>query len=108
MQGTRLSGQEYTITEMLADGKERYGLEMVKKSNGKLGRASVYVVLTRMVAHGLLEARFERDDEQKMAGPKRRLYKLTGYGRKVYEAQLAAEQATARVMRGVLKPAGSM
>lgn len=102
------NGQEMTILEDLSGGRERYGLELVKRNPKKLGRTSIYVVLTRMVARGLLETRLETDEEQTSRGPKRRLYKITGYGLAAYQARLAAEVAAARAFKGVAKPKGAM
>jgi DNA-binding PadR family transcriptional regulator len=109
------SGQEMVILEELLGARrhadpepEMYGLEMVKRRPKELGRTSIYVVLTRMVAHGFLQARLETDQEQKVRGPKRRLYKVTNYGAKMYDARRAADRAAAQALRGVLKPAGAM
>ena len=100
----RSNGQEFAVLELLAGCREKYGLEMVKLEPKRLGRASIYVVLTRMVARGMLEDRLETDAEQKTRGPKRRLYKITGYGLKIYRARMAADAAIAKAMQGAEEP----
>ena len=89
--------------------REFFGLELVRMSNKKLERNSIYMVLTRMVAFGFLEGRLETDEERQrdnIRGPKRRLYKITNYGKKMHAAHCAAEKVirTGRAM----KPAGAM
>jgi len=63
-----------------------------------------------MLVHGLLEARLENDEEQKVRGPKRRLYKITKYGRKLLEARQAADHAAqSRIQMAIaLKPRGAL
>lgn len=103
----RSNGQEHTVLEILRDGREWYGLELQKHDPVRLGKASIYVVLTRMVARGYLVARLETDAEQKARGPKRRMYKITEYGLHIYKARQAADAAVAKAMQGSLKPEGA-
>ena len=101
------SGQETDVLELLASqprGTELYALEMVRKSPKKLGRTSIYVVLTRMLVHGLVEARLETDEEQKVRGPKRRLYRITKYGKELLETRKAAQSRLQKA--AALKPSG--
>src|SRR2546421_161056 len=107
------SGQETDVLELFASqpaGTEMYALEMVRKSPKELGRTSIYVVLTRMLVHGLLEARLETDEEQKVRGPKRRLYKMTKYGRKLLETRRAVNKTAQGGIRiaTALKPRGAL
>ena len=48
-----MSATESLILEQLRD-RERYGLELVEASNGRLKRGSVYVTLARMEAKGFV------------------------------------------------------
>jgi DNA-binding PadR family transcriptional regulator len=73
-----------------AAGSELYGLEMVKASNGALKMGSIYVLLGRLVAKEFVEARKESSDERTVP---RRLYKVTGAGRRAYLAWDAAMSA---------------
>ena len=41
-----LSEQEELILELLMDGQEAYGLDLIEKSNNKLKLGSIYVYLT--------------------------------------------------------------
>ncbi len=90
---------------LAARGGELYGLEMVHKDN-KLSENSIYVILTRMVARGFLKARYETEQEQKVRGPKRRLYSITAYGKQMYDARCDAERRIAR--SGVPRPEGAL
>ena len=88
-----LSGKEAAILELLlaTPASEKYGLEMVADSKGELSRGTVYVTLSRMEDKGYVASRPEEPDPH-VSGIPRRLYKVTGYGRKVYEVwQLARE-----------------
>ncbi len=101
------SAQEKVVLDLLTRGSGNrwlYGLEMVKMDPSKLGRTSIYVVLTRMVARRLVKTRLETDAEQKTRGPKRRLYQATEYGRKVYEAALEAD----RRLGAIKEPRGAL
>ena len=80
-------------------GGERFGLELVEQSAGSLKRGSVYVILSRMEAKGFVTSRLD-DRPQPPAGPTRRLYAATPYGRQVHQAYAILGQALA------LRPAG--
>lgn len=100
---------EMTIFVLLlgARGQEMYGLEMVHKDNSHtLTENSIYMILTRMIARGYLMARYETAEEQKVRGPKRRLYSITDYGKQMYDARCDAERRIARA--GIPKPQGAL
>lgn len=80
-----LSGRELLIVELLLEhpGKELYGLELVRESGKRLKRGTVYVTLGRLEDKGFVESRGET--EQSLSGTPRRLYRVTGYGQRVYE-----------------------
>lgn len=84
-----LSRKEAIILEMLLDGREFYGLEMVDASNGELKRGTVYVTLQRLQEKGLIESRQEARTAPEIGIP-RRLYSITGYGQRVLSAYQAA------------------
>ena len=69
---------EYEVLKLLMP-RELYGLALVKASDGKLKRGTVYVTLGRMVDKGLIEDRVE-DATPDYIGIPRRLYKVTGIG----------------------------
>jgi DNA-binding PadR family transcriptional regulator len=79
-----MSRTESLVMELLR-GRERYGLELVDKSNGALKRGSVYVILARMEEKGFVESRQE-ERAPGVSGPPRRLYRATPYGRRVHGA----------------------
>ena len=76
-------------------GNEMYGREMVAKDS-RLGENWIYVVLARMVACGYLAARQETSEEkQGRGGPKRRLYKATGFGNRMFAARIQSDATAA-------------
>ena len=75
----RLSAKEAEILQLLVAGGEGYGLDLVRKSEGRLKRGTIYVTLQRMEEKRYVESR----PEEKAAGVPgiaRRLYKATGLG----------------------------
>ena len=89
-----ISGTESLIVELLRDG-ERFGLELVEASDGRLKRGTIYVTLSRMEAKGFVVSRQERQEERQPGaiGLPRRMYEVTAYGLKVYEAYLLLREA---------------
>lgn len=88
LQLPRLSGKEYLIMELLIDAGEMYGLELVKESEGRLKRGTVYVTLMRMESKGYISSSVEQT-----GGPPRRRFRVTGHGRRIFEAwQLAGNR----------------
>ena len=81
----RFAPKERLIFELLLAGGEMYGLELVAQSGGELSRGSLYVLLDRMEAKGLVESRQE-ERRPGVSGIPRRLYRPTGYGERVYQA----------------------
>lgn len=82
----------------LIESRERYGLELVDLSTGRLKRGSVYVTLGRMEKKGFVTSRQEERPSGAIGLP-RRLYRATPYGLKVRDAYQLLRQALA------LKPA---
>lgn len=82
----------------LLESSERYGLELVEASGGRLKRGSIYVTLGRMEAKGFVASRQE-DRAPGAIGLPRRLYRPTAYGLKVRDAYRLLRDALA------LKPA---
>jgi DNA-binding PadR family transcriptional regulator len=85
----RLSALESLILAMLCSG-EMYGLEMVKASDGKLKRGTIYVTLGRMEDKGYIRSREVEDDQP---GPPKRVYRITGEGARAIAAWHAARTA---------------
>ena len=82
----------------LLESSERYGLELVEASGGRLKRGSIYVTLGRMEVKGFVASRQE-DRPAGAIGLPRRLYRPTAYGLKVRDAYRLLRDALA------LKPA---
>lgn len=91
MNVTRLSSKEYLILDLLRSKSDRYGLEMVKESNGKLKRGTIYVTLTRMDEKGYVRSRQEKSPNE--PGMPRRLYSITGAGMKALHMEEALQSA---------------
>ena len=96
-----LSPKETLILEQLigAGSSEMYGLEMVRASNGALKMGTIYVTLARLEDKGFVES--HREDDPKQTVP-RRLYKITGAGRRIYLAVTAAMNAYKASLDGEL------
>jgi PadR family transcriptional regulator PadR len=80
-----LPPKEALILELLAGGPERYGLELVAASKGRLKRGTVYVTLGRMEDKGFLTSRLEGAPAE-AGGLPRRVYEATALGRRVLDA----------------------
>ena len=81
-----MTNAELTILELLDEGGEWYGLDLVKRSNGRLQRGVVYVWLQRLEEQELVTSRVEDDTDPRIGAP-RRLYRITPKGsRKRVEA----------------------
>lgn len=76
-----LSKTEQLILELLIASGEAYGLEIVKRSGGKVARGSVYVLLDRMEDKGYVSSR--EADAPPTGGLPRRIYQPTGLGQRV-------------------------
>lgn len=85
----------------LIESRERYGLELVDLSAGRLKRGSVYVTLGRMEKKGFVTSRQEERPSGAIGLP-RRLYRATPYGLKVRDAYQLLREALA------LKPAEAL
>jgi len=83
--GLSLSPKETLILELLADGAEMYGLQLVTASRRRLKRGTVYVTLGRMEDKGYIASRQE-DAPPEAGGLPRRLYQVTPLGRRLLAA----------------------
>ena len=92
-----ISSTESLVLDLL-ESSERYGLELVDASEGRLKRGSIYVTLGRMEAKGFV-ASHQEDRAPGAIGLPRRLYRPTAYGLKVRDAYRLLRDALA------LKPA---
>ena len=77
-----LSAKESLILELLVDGGELYGLQLVGASRRRLKRGTVYVTLGRMEEKGYVTSRLE-DAPPSAGGLPRRIYEATAFGRRV-------------------------
>jgi DNA-binding PadR family transcriptional regulator len=84
------SDKELVILRLLRDGSvEMYGLELVDASDGALGRASVYVTLSRMETKGFVKSRTpSKDDHPGLPRPR---YRITALGERAFQAAEAAQ-----------------
>ena len=80
-----VSRKEALILDLLTAGSDRYGLELVEASEGRLKRGTVYVTLSRMEDKGYVTSMQEERPSGAIGLP-RRLYRLTVRGRRAREA----------------------
>jgi PadR family transcriptional regulator, regulatory protein PadR len=95
-----MTGQAFFVLTALAEGpRHGYGIvgEVADLSKGrvKLKIGSLYGVLDRLAAEGLIEA----DREEAHDGRLRRYYRLTRDGRRALAEEAELRAATARVVR---------
>jgi DNA-binding PadR family transcriptional regulator len=76
------------VLSLLAVRGESYGLDLVRASDGRLSRGTIYVTLTALEEQQLVTSRQE-DVTDPAIGIPRRLYRLTPRGR----AELTAQPA---------------
>ena len=107
LKGMTTDKEQLILGELIAHGRS-FGLQLVRRHPDELAVNSIYVILTRMLARGLVTARHETDEEQRARGPKRRLFEITPYGKKMYQARIEVDRAVARATKGVVKPAGAL
>jgi PadR family transcriptional regulator PadR len=88
-----ISATEYLVLDLLRDG-EKYGLQLIEASGGRLKRGTVYVTLGRMEKKGFVESRQEAQPPGAIGLP-RRIYTATAYGLKVLEAYQLLREALA-------------
>jgi len=86
------SKTESRILSMLCENGEMYGLEMVRRSQGKLKRGTIYVTLSRMMDKGYVDSH----QEEREIGPPKRIFILTKYGLVVYQELERAAKVIAR------------
>ncbi len=84
-----LSARESLILSLLIKGDERYGLQLVAESRGRLKRGTVYVTLGRMEDKGYIVCRAPKRRRPIRAALPRRLYRPTALGRRVLRAVAA-------------------
>tara|TARA_B100000315_G_C14045022_1_gene349260 strand:- start:95 stop:394 length:300 start_codon:yes stop_codon:yes gene_type:complete len=76
--------QQLVILELLDENRKWwYGLELVKASDGKLGRGTIYTWLSSLIEQGFVKSREENDEEFDPQHPRqlrRTLYRITEDG----------------------------
>ena len=80
-----LPPKEALILELLVQGNEMYGLQLVASSRKRLKRGTVYVTLGRMEEKGYITSRLEAGPPD-AGGLPRRVYEATPFGRRVLSA----------------------
>jgi PadR family transcriptional regulator len=71
-----------------------YGLGLSEEA--EVAKGTIYPMLARLERSGWLESRWEEQGPEDEARPRRRLYKLTGYGERAAMAELDQIAALAR------------
>ena len=84
---TLFTRSELIIFNLLsANTQGMYGAQLVGNSGGSLTSKTVYVILGRMKGKGYVEGEKELKAPSGERGPKRRIWTLTGEGRRVFDA----------------------
>jgi DNA-binding PadR family transcriptional regulator len=79
------SGKELEVLRLLQlTGRGMYGLEIVEKSGGAVGRASIYILLGRLEEKGFVSVK--RPQSAAHAGMPRPIYKINGDGARALAA----------------------
>ena len=86
---------------------ESHAAAIVRRNEQELSLNTIYVHLTRLHARKLVTSRDETDAEHKARTRKRRFFRITPYGEKLYKAAIKIERAAARATAGIVKPAGA-
>lgn len=88
-----ITEKQAAILGQLINGDEKYGLEMIRDSNGILKRGTIYVLLNRLEDKGLVKSKSKRQKAGEQ-GPARRVYQITGTGRKAFYEKVESIQAS--------------
>lgn len=80
-----VSPKELLILQLLVRNKERYGLQLVAGSRGRLKRGTVYVTLGRMEEKGYITSTLD-EPPPGAGGLPRRVYAPTALGRRMLSA----------------------
>lgn len=76
----KISQTEFLILQlMIREGRDLYGLGMVKSSKNKLKRGTIYTTLSRMEDKGLITSAKELTVQTGLTA-KRRMYNIAGLG----------------------------
>ncbi len=79
---SELSKKERVILELMKDERWWYGLDIIAKSNGEIGRGTVYVVLSRLTDLGFVESRNEAQGYATIHDQlPRKIYRITDAGK---------------------------
>jgi DNA-binding PadR family transcriptional regulator len=98
--GKSLATQRLLRAMLEAPGEDHYGLELIKSTGLKSG--TLYPILRRLEAGGLVVARWEENlDPRRARRPRRRLYRLTPEGMTAARTELTETVRLLRLDGGV-------
>lgn len=90
------------------DAPEFHGFALARALEGEgsslTAHGTLYKVLDRLEAGGLLESRWEADEEFDGGRPRRRLYRVTGNAEAALSASRELGRATVRLRPGIATP----
>ncbi len=92
-----ISNIEAYVLSALSDGAEHYGLQMIKDSEGRLKRGTIYVTLSRMEAKGYIKSRKEKEIPPHGTVP-RRQYRIDAPGEAALEKWIAFHATPIKVL----------
>ncbi|AGK57040.1 hypothetical protein HYPDE_26798 [Hyphomicrobium denitrificans 1NES1] len=93
------SEQEHSVLDVMIvrPRREMYGLEIQRAAGNTVSKNTIYIVLARMVARGYLSSRDETWDERPEPGPRRVLYKITGFGQQMHAVGVNVRRQLSRL-----------
>ncbi len=96
--GLSASRERRAILRLLADGQWWYGLDLVKRSRGDLGRGSVYVRLCRLEERGFVTSRLDPTPPSRPGLLPRRQYRITDAGRRARKRSAVRGSASGQLV----------
>ncbi len=90
-----LNPPRLAILSVLSGVEESYNAEIVESSGGALRKETLYPLLVELEEANLIVSRYEDDEEKGMHRPgrKRRLFRITERGERVFQGWLSAMMA---------------
>lgn len=105
--GDKLRGHLETMVLAVLEGGEAHGLEILRRLEVsgcgllRLKEGSLYPALYRLESRGLVQAALEPEGHGRR-GARRRVYRLTGKGQRVLNADRAEWRQFVNIMGGIL------
>lgn len=97
-----LTDKQMQFLDILLIHNELCGVEIVEKSNGKLGRGATFAIATNFEELGIIESFVEKVAQKRIP---RRFYSVTEKGKRFYDTVKELDQKTDRELCPVFEGA---